>query len=87
MNKDKVSIIGSNKKIGSLLSKKGYITFQYGRLTQPSIDFTSDNLKKNIEDLLELNKSNKFLILSGFLQNKCILQQSKKELIKSKKMP
>ena len=42
MNKNQICIIGTNEKIGSLLSKKGYLIFQYGRLTKPSIDFTSE---------------------------------------------
>ena len=83
MNKEKINIIGTNQTIKNSLEIKGYDIEQFGRFTKPSIDFTSENLKSSIKKILETTLSNKFLILSGLLQEKKISEQSKSEIINS----
>ena len=83
MNKEKINIIGTNQTIKNCLETKGYEIEQFGRFTKPSIDFTSENLKTSIKKILDLEVGNKFLILSGLLQEKTILEQSKSEIINS----
>ena len=83
MDNNKISIIGTNNLIANKLICKGYQIEQFGRFTNPSIDFTSKNLDELIIKFLEYNTSKKFLIFSGFLQTKSIMNQTYNEKIKS----
>ena len=82
-NKNKISLIGTNKLISQQLEEKGFVVSQYGRNTNPQINFNSEDLKNQFKQIIDNEKSEKFIIMSGYLQSKKIMEQSRYEITKS----
>ena len=78
-----ICIIGTNNNVSSQFRLKGYNVSQYGRNTDPEIDFNSTKTNEMIKLIVDSQIGNKYIILSGFLQSKKILNQTKDEIINS----
>ena len=86
INSDKrntVCLIGTNSLIANQLEKSGYTVLQYGRKTNPGIDFTEDALQHSIENVVQDSHTSRFIIFSGYLNNKKITDQRRSEIVNS----
>tara|TARA_A100001035_G_C27749326_1_gene485619 strand:+ start:218 stop:886 length:669 start_codon:yes stop_codon:yes gene_type:complete len=83
LNDREICLIGTNITITRQLIKKGFLVNQFGRNTSPSIDFEHKDLKEKIKKIIDMQSTNKYLIISGFLQSKKIFDQNKEEISKS----
>ena len=80
---NKICLIGTNEILSNNLIDKGFTVSQYGRNTFPKLDFYSDNLANQYKHIIDNETSKKFIIASGFLQQKGFLDQTKDEITKS----
>lgn len=80
---NKICLIGTNKILSNNLIDKGFTVSQYGRNTFPKLDFYSDNLANQYKHIIDNENSKKFIIVSGFLQQKEFSDQTKDEITKS----
>ena len=78
-----ICLIGTNNLFSSQLENRGYKVNQFGRNTKISIDFNSELVKNEIKEIIDSQNTDKFIILSGFLQSKKISEQSREEIIRS----
>ena len=83
MAENVITFIGTNKLLASQFRNEGFLVEEFGRNTNPKIDFTDKNLNNQIMSILSKTKSNKFIISSGFLQSKNINEQEYSERINS----
>ncbi len=79
----KIGLIGSNQNFSNQLELNDYKVFQYGRNTNPSIDFNSSNIHEMIMKVINSEDIDRYIILSGFLQSKKITEQNREEINKS----
>ena len=81
--KDSLCMIGSNQLLFNLLIERGFQVSQFGHNSNPSIDFNSLTINDSIKSLIDKQRTNNFIILSGFLQSKKITDQTRDEITKS----
>lgn len=84
LDKEKtIGLIGSNHIFSNQLKSYDYKVFQYGRNTNPSIDFNSPNVNEMIMQVIHSEDIDRYIILSGHLQSKKISEQNREEIVKS----
>ena len=82
-NQKSICLIGTNKILADNFQEKGFYVNQYGRKTTPCIDFEKREFRKRIEEIINIQNTNKYIINSGFLQSKKIIDQNNQEITKS----
>jgi len=80
---EKLCLIGTNKIIQSAFEFKGVDVYSYGRSSLPPLDFLSDQLAQQAKALLSDYCGKFFVISSGLLQSKPIIDQSNSEIARS----
>ena len=83
MNEQIITFIGTNQLLASQFKSNNFIVEEFGRNTFPNINLTDKNLDEQISSVLANTKSNKFIISSGLLQSKQIVEQDFDERINS----
>ena len=83
MHKKHLTFIGTNNLLADLFRNRDYFVEQYGRNTKVKIDFTDEDIDKQIEFLLKQSKSDIFILLSGHLQSSDLIKQTQENRINS----
>ncbi len=82
-NQKSICLIGTNKILAEKFQENGFYVNQYGRKTTPCIDFEKGEFRTKIKEIINIQSTNKYIINSGYLQSKKILDQNNQEITKS----
>jgi len=83
MPRKHLTFIGTNNLLADLFRERDYFVEQYGRSTKVKIDFTDEDIDKQIELLLKQSNSDIFILLSGHLQSSDLIKQTQENRINS----
>lgn len=81
--KKSICLIGTNLNLEKKFKSLGFSVDSYGRLSDPCVNFLEQSFLKNLDLILTRRTYSLYLIITGFLQPKKILEQSMDEINKS----
>ena len=77
---NEICFIGSNSILSAHFKELGYFVSQYGRNSKPALDFCDVSFKSVVVDIATSDEHSHYLICSGMLQSKPIVNQSASQI-------
>ena len=77
---NEICFIGSNSILSTHFKELGYFVSQYGRNSKPALDFCDVSFKSVVVDIATSVQHSHYLICSGMLQSKPIVNQSASQI-------
>ena len=78
-----ICFIGSNEVLSTFFRKKGYLVSQFGRNSEPPINFCGESYKSEVIGIANSEAHSHYLICAGLLQSVPIVEQTSSQICDS----